>query len=235
MSVRRSKNQRKHSFPLMYVVIVGCSESGYHLSKALIAGGHEVVVVEKSIERFQLLKDELGTVALLGDGTDELTLKRAGIARADVVVSLTGVDATNLVITQMTKHIFQVPRTMALIKDPKNEPIFHEIGIDVVVNSTHLVLESMEEGVPGRPLVHLMNLRVPGMELVSVSIPEDSNIIGKRLSEIELPPNSFITLIVKKTGATLPTGRSVVEAEDELVTVTPEGDEQILYDILTGV
>ena len=219
----------------MYVVIVGCSESGYHLSKALIAGGHEVVVVEKSIERFQLLKDELGTVALLGDGTDELTLKRAGIARADVVVSLTGVDATNLVITQMTKHIFQVPRTMALIKDPKNEPIFHEVGIDVVVNSTHLVLESMEEGVPGRPLVHLMNLRVPGMELVSVSIPEDSNIIGKRLSEIELPPNSFVTLIVKKTGATLPTGRSVVEAEDELVTVTPEGDEQILYDILTGV
>ncbi|MEE3250526.1 MAG: TrkA family potassium uptake protein [Chloroflexota bacterium] len=219
----------------MYVVIVGCSESGYHLSKALIAGGHEVVVVEKSIERFQLLKDELGTVALLGDGTDELTLKRAGIARADVVVSLTGVDATNLVITQMTKHIFQVPRTMALIKDPKNEPIFHEVGIDVVVNSTHLALESMEEGVPGRPLVHLMNLRVPGMELVSVSIPEDSNIIGKRLSEIELPPNSFITLIVKKTGATLPTGRSVVEAEDELVAVTPEGDEQILYDILTGV
>ena len=219
----------------MYVVIVGCSESGYHLSKALIAGGHEVVVVEKSIERFQLLKDELGTVALLGDGTDELTLKRAGIARADVVVSLTGVDATNLVITQMTKHIFQVPRTMALIKDPKNEPIFHEVGIDVVVNSTHLALESMEEGVPGRPLVHLMNLRVPGMELVSVSIPEDSNIIGKRLSEIELPPNSFITLIVKKTGATMPTGRSVVEAEDELVTVTPEGDEQILYDILTGV
>ena len=219
----------------MYVVIVGCSESGYHLSKALIAGGHEVVVVEKSIERFQLLKDELGTVALLGDGTDELTLKRAGIARADVVVSLTGVDATNLVITQMTKHIFQVPRTMALIKDPKNEPIFHEVGIDVVVNSTHLALESMEEGVPGRPLVHLMNLRVAGMELVSVSIPEDSNIIGKRLSEIELPPNSFITLIVKKTGATLPTGRSVLEAEDELVTVTPEGDEQILYDILTGV
>jgi trk system potassium uptake protein TrkA len=219
----------------MYVVIVGCSESGYHLSKALTAGGHEAVVVEKNLKRFQLLNEELGSVALLGDGTDEITLKRAGMGRADVVVSLTGVDSTNLVISQMTKHIFQVPRTMALIKDPKNEPIFHEVGIDVVVNSTHLVLESMEEGIPGRPLVHLINLRVPEMELVSVSIPEDSNIIGKRLSEIELPPNSFITLMVKKTGATLPTGRSVVEAEDELVAVTPEGEEQVLYDILTGV
>jgi len=219
----------------MYVVIVGCSESGYHLSKALIAGGHEVVVVEKSPERFQLLNEELGSVALLGDGTDEAILKRAGVARADVVVSLTGADATNLVISQMTKHIFQVPRTMALIKDPKNEPIFHEIDVDVVVNSTHLVLASLEEGVPGRPLVHLMNLRVPGMELVSVSIPEDANIIGKPLNEIELPPTSFITLMIKKGGATLPTGRSVVEPEDELVAVVPEGEEQILYDILTGV
>ena len=219
----------------MYVVVVGCSESGYHLSKALIAGGHEVVVVEKNAERYHLLNEELGSVALLGDGTDEATLKRAGIARADVVVSLTGADATNLVISQMTRHIFQVPRTMALIKDPKNEPIFHEIGVDVVVNSTHLVLASLEEGVPGRPLVHLMNLRVPGMELVSVSIPEDANIIGKPLNEIELPPNSFITLMVKKSGATLPTGRSVVEPSDELVAVVPEGEEQILYDILTGV
>lgn len=219
----------------MYIVIVGCNESGYHLSKAMIAGGHEVVVVDKNPERYQLLNEELGSVALLGDGTDEVTLKRAGIARADVVVSLTGADATNLVISQMTKHIFQVPRTMALIKDPKNEPIFHLTGVDVVVNSTHLVLASLEEGIPGRPLVHLMNLRVAGMELVSVSIPADSNIIGKRLSEIELPPNSFITLMVKKTGATLPTGRSVVEPEDELVAVTLEGDEQILYDILTGV
>ena len=135
----------------MYVVIVGCSESGYHLSKALIAGGHEVIVIEKNPERFQLLSEELGSVALLGDGTDEVTLKRAGVTRADVVVSLTGADATNLVISQMTKHIFKVPRTMAIIKDPKNEPIFHEVGIDVVVNSTHLVLASLEDGVPGRP------------------------------------------------------------------------------------
>ena len=219
----------------MYVLIIGCSESGYHLSKALIAGGHEVVVVEKNPERFQLLNEEMGSVALLGNGTDETTLKQAGISIADVVVSLNGSDATNLVISQMAKHIFKVARTMALIKDPKNEPIFHEVGVDVVVNSTHLVLASLEEGVPGRPLIHLMNLRVPGMELVSISIPGDSNIISKRLGEIELPPNSFIALIIKKTGATLATGRSIVEPDDELVAVTPAGNEQILYDILTGV
>ena len=219
----------------MYMVIVGCSNVGYHLTKALLASGHEVVVVEKNRDRCQLLTDELGSVAIQGDGIDERTLKQAGITRADVLVAVTGRDETNLVICQMTKHIFQVPRTMALIKDPKNEPIFHVLGVDVVVNEVHQILASFEEGVPGRPLVHLMNLRVRGMELVSVSLPEDSGILGKRLGELELPPSSFISLVVKKSVAQLPNDALVMEVDDELVAVTRTGDEQILYDILTGV
>ena len=219
----------------MYIIVVGCSEVGYHLTKALLASGHEVLVVEKDRNRHKLLNDELGSVAFAGDGTDERTLRRAGITRADMLVAVTGRDETNLVICQMTKHIFQVPRTMALIKDPKNEPIFHLLGVDVVVNEIHQILASFEEGVPGRPLLHLMNLRVAGMELVSVSIPEDAAIVGKRLGEVELPPNSFISLVVKKSGAELPSDVLVLEADDELVAVTQTGDEQTVYDILTGV
>ena len=219
----------------MYIVVVGCSEVGYHLTKALLASGHEVVVVEKTHDRCQLLTEELGSIAIQGDGTDERTLRQAGITRADVLVAVSGSDETNLVICQMTKHIFQVPRTMALIKDPKNETIFHVLGVDVVVNAIHQILASFEGGVPGRPLIHLMNLRVPGMELVSVSIPNDSAVVGKRLGEVELPPNSFISLVVKKGGAELPADGLVLEPDDELVAVTRTGDEQTLHDILTGV
>ena len=219
----------------MYIVIVGCSEVGYHLTKALLASGHEVVVVEKRAERCQLLSDESGIVSIQGDGTDEGTLRKSGITRADVLVAVAGRDETNLVICQMAKHIFQVPRTMALIKDPKNEPIFHVLGVDVVVNAIHQILASFEEGVPGQPLIHLLNLRIQGLELVSVSVPNDAAIVGKRLREIELPPGSFISLVVKKGGAELPSDGLVLEPEDELVAVTPTGQEQVLYDILTGV
>ena len=219
----------------MYVLIVGCSEVGYHLTKALLASGHEVVVLEKDRARYQLLSGELGSVAFHGDGTDEPTLRQAGASRAEILIAVTGRDETNLVICQMTKHIFQVPRTMALIKDPKNEPIFHVLGVDVVVNAIHQILASFEEGVPGRPLLHLMNLRVPGMELVSVSIPDGADIVGSRLEDIELPPRSFISLVIKTAGAELPSGGLVLEAEDEVVAVTPTGDEQTLYDILTGM
>ena len=219
----------------MFAVIIGCSEIGYHLAKSLVATGHEVVVVEKDRERCQLLIDEVGSISLQGDGTDEAILKQAGLARADVLIAGAGRDDTNLVICQMSKHIFSVPRTMAVIRDQKNEALFHVLGVDVVVNSIHLVLASLEEGIPGRPLVHLSSLRSPGTELISVSIPSDAWVVGMRLDDVELPPHSFISLVIKNSGATLPTDGLVLEAEDELVAVTMTGDEQPLYDILTGV
>ncbi len=219
----------------MYVVIVGCSEVGFYLSRALAATGHEVVVIEREPERYQVLTENLGIIALLGDGSDADILRRAGVERADAVVALTGVDATNLVICQIVQYIFKTPRTVTMVKDPKNEPIFEEMGIDVVVNWIHLALGALEAGVPGQPLRHLMTLRQPDIELVSVSVPAGADIVGKRLDEVQLPPDSFISLIVKKGQASLPSGQFLVEADDELVAVTSIADEQLLYDILTGV
>ena len=219
----------------MYIVIVGCSEESYYLARSLVTSGHEVAVIERDLDRYQLLTEDLGIIALLGDGADTDVLRKAGAERADVVVALTGVDATNLVVCQTVQHIFQTPRTLTMVKDPKNAPVFEELGIDVVVNSIHLTLATLEEGIQGHPLRHLMPLRQPGMELVCVSVPPGADIVGKRLGELQLPPNSFISLVVKKEGADLPSNHYLVEAEDELIAVTSSDDEQLLYDILTGV
>jgi trk system potassium uptake protein TrkA len=219
----------------MFVVIVGCSEVGFFLSRALAATGHEVAVIEREPHRYQLLTENMGMVSMLGDGADSDVLRGAGVERADAVVALTGVDATNLVICQLVKHISQKTRTVTLVKDPKNEPVFDLMGVDVAVNLIHLALVALEAGVPGQPLRHLMTFQQPGMELVSVSVPVGADIVGKRLDELQLPPNSFISLIVKKGQASPPSGQIVVEADDELVAVSSIGDEQVLYDILTGV
>ena len=218
----------------MFAVIVGCSDVSYHLAGSLLTTGHEVVVVEQQRSRCRLLNDELGGIAFQGDGTDESVLRQAGLSRADVLIATTGKDETNLVVCQVTKHLFQVPRIITVVKDPKNEPVFHILGVDVVVNAHHLVLASVEDGLPGRPLVHLKSLRAPLTELISVSIPSTASIVGMRLEDLELPPHNFISLVIKKDGARLPVNGLVLEAEDELLAVTMTGDEQTLYDIFTG-
>ena len=194
-----------------------------------------MVVVEHSHTRYELLREELGSVAFPGDGTDPLALEKAGANRADILIATTDRDETNLVACQIAKHVYQTNRTIALIKDPKNEPIFQILGIDAVINSTHLILDNLEEQILGRPLLRLMNLRSSSMELVSITIPEDANVMGQRLGKVELPPRSYISLVVKPSGVERPSADLILEAADEIIAVTPSGGEQTLYDILTGI
>ncbi len=219
----------------MFIIIVGCSETGYHLSKLLMVAGHEVIVVEKSLTRCQLMWEEMGSVVIQGDGAAQADLKRAGAARADILVSVTDRDETNLVVCQLAKHIFSVERTIATIKDPKNQSIFRLLEVDVAVNSGDLILSSLERSIVDQNFNHLMSLRAPNVVLVSVIIPEDAATVGKSLAEVEFPPRSFVALVIRHDRALPPRDDLTLTEHDELYAVTTTDEEQILYEILTGV
>ena len=219
----------------MFVVIVGCSEAGFFLSRALAATGHEVAIIEREPHRYELLTENMGMVAMLGDGADREVLRMAGVERADAVIALTGVDATNLVICQLAKSLAADTRAITIVKDPKHEPIFEELGIDLVVNWVQLALNALEEGMPGRPLRHLMQLQQTGMELVCVTVPTSADAVGKRLDDLDLPPDSIVSLVIRDGAASLPARQTVIEAGDEVVAVVGMGLEQAFYDIFTGV
>ena len=219
----------------MYIVVVGCGKVGYHLTRALLAMGHETLGIEKDPGRCESLRDELGSVALQGDGTEVAILKAAGAARADVVVAVAGRDEDNLATCQIAKHLFHTPATMALVKDPQNEALFKLLGVDVTINRTHLVLSTIEEEIPGHALVHLMNLKALNMEMISINIPADAAVVGKRVSSIELPADTFISLVVKGQGPVLPTENVILDPGDDVVAVTSPEEEEIVYETLTGV
>ena len=222
----------------MYILVVGCGKVGYQLARVLLALGHEVLAVEKDATRCQSLSDELGSVALHGDGTEVQVLRRAGAARADLLIAVATRDEDNLAACQLAKTVFHTPRTMSLVKDPGNEALFKLLEVDVTVNTTHLILSAIEEEVPGQALVHManvMNLGARQMELVSISIPHDAAVVGKALGALDLPPNSLISLVAKSGGPVMPSEELVLEPGDEVVVVTSPQEEQLLYETLTGV
>ncbi len=105
----------------MYIVVVGGGKVGYHLTKSLLAEGQEVLVIEKDAAKVDRIITELGGTALQGDGAEVSTLELAGLERADVVAAVTGHDEDNLIIAQVAKRRFNVPRTVARINNPRNE------------------------------------------------------------------------------------------------------------------
>ncbi len=219
----------------MYIIVVGGGRVGYYLTKELLNEGHEVLVVEKSAIVCETITDELGSICLRGDGCEAATLAEVGTSRADMLIAVTGDDEDNLVACQVAKHKFNVPRTIARLRNPHRETLFKKLGVDVTVSSTNIILEHIEEEVPTHPLTHLLEIRDKGLEIVEVKIPPDSTTVGKLVKELSLPPGSILSLIIRKARKPIvPAANTILQAEDQIIAVTPPESEEALRTALRG-
>ena len=220
----------------MYVIIVGCGKVGYHLTRALLEAGEEVLVIERDSRRYAYVIDRLGSIAISGDGSEAAVLEEAGASRADVLIAVTGLDEDNLVACQVAKLKFQVPRTIALVNNPQNDDLFRKLGVDVIVSHTDIILSHVEEELPQHGLVHLLPLPGSKRHLVGVQIPPDAEVAGKPLESLELPQGTVIALLVDEEGEPeVPSPEKILQPNSEVIAVTTAPDEEALYNALTRV
>lgn len=219
----------------MYIIVIGGGRLGYYLLKALLSEGHEVLVLEKNATICRTIINELGSVCVRGDGCEAATLADAGTGRADMLVAVTGDDEDNLVACQVAKHKFNVPSTIARIRNPNNETIFKKLGVDVTVSATNIIIEAIEQEVPTHPLTHLLTLRDKGLEIVNIKIADESASVGKTVEELSLPEGSKLALIIpREHSPRVPTGHSVLEAGDQIIALTTPESEEALRAVLRG-
>jgi trk system potassium uptake protein TrkA len=218
----------------MYVIVVGGGKVGYYLAKALRSAGQEVTLIEKLQRRFDLLQEEFGDVAFLGDGCEVRTLDQAGAARADLVAAVTGDDEDNLVICQMAKRKFNVKRVLARINNPKNEVTFQMLGIDETVSSTKLIYSLIEQEVEVADVIPLTAIRKGQLELVEVALTEDSPSINRRVRDLGLPPKSTLAILVRGNDAEVIQGDTVLHAGDIIVAITPSAIVQDFREVMLG-
>ncbi len=219
----------------MYIIVVGGGRVGYYLTRALLDEGHEVLVVEKEANICESINDELGSVCLRGDGCEVATLAEVGTERADMLVAVTGHDEDNLVACQVAKHKFNVPRTIARIRNPQNETLFKKLGIDVTISSTNVILEHIQTEVPTHPLTHLLAIEDSGEEIVEIKIPPESNAVGKSIRELPLPRGNKLVLVIRGGGKNqVPTLNTILQAGDRTIAITTPESEEALRAVLGG-
>jgi trk system potassium uptake protein TrkA len=125
----------------MKVIIVGGGKVGTSLALLLLEKGYSVKVIEAAREKISRLQQDLpADVVALGNGTDPVVLEAAGILGVNVVAATTGQDETNLVVTNLARFAFNVPRVVARVNNPKNAWMFTPMmGVDVAVNQADLM------------------------------------------------------------------------------------------------
>ncbi len=220
----------------MYIIIAGGGEVGYYLARILLKDGHEVLVIESDAKNCDLISADIGDVVLRGDSCEARTLEEVGAARADMLIAVTGDDDDNLVTCQVAKHKFKVPHTIARIKNPRRRPLFEKLGIDLIVSSTELILAHIEQELPSHPLIPILKMKRGGLEVVEVKVAPNSKMVGKKLGDFKMLPNSMVCLVVgREKGPQIPTMDTLLEAEDEIIAVTEAGSEKKLRNVLSGL
>jgi trk system potassium uptake protein len=219
----------------MYMILVGGGKVGYHLAKALLAEGHEVLLIEKDRSRIDFICNELGGICLLGDGCEAVVQAEAGTSRADMLIAVTGDDEDNLVACQVAKYKFKVPRTIARSSNPKNETLFHMLGVDVTVSSTNVIMEHIQKEVPTHILTRLLTIQEKGLELVEIKIPAYAKSVGKRIKDLDLPPETTLVLIIRREQKPqIASPESIIQTGDAIIGIALIKNEDQLKKALKG-
>ncbi|HEX8025087.1 MAG TPA: TrkA family potassium uptake protein [Candidatus Limnocylindrales bacterium] len=217
----------------MFVLVVGGGKVGYYLTKELVESGHEVVLMEKDRDRASQIADEVGSIVVPHDGCEGKYLGEAGANRADIVAAVTGDDEDNLVICQMAKHHFDVPRTIARVNNPKNEELFRHLGVDELISPTRMALGSIEQDIPVHELLHLGAIDSE-LEIVEAHLQPGSPAIGRTAGELSIPDGCSLFAVVREGVATSLRADSVLAAGDKVIAIGRAECEALLRDQLLG-
>jgi trk system potassium uptake protein TrkA len=105
---------------------------GSMLANRLSSLGSSVVVIDQDEGAFKNLSLEFSGFEIAGNATELAVLRRAKIEKADCLLATTQHDNVNLMVAQVARTFFGVPRVVARIFDPAREEVYRQFGIETI-------------------------------------------------------------------------------------------------------
>jgi trk system potassium uptake protein TrkA len=137
----------------MFILIVGAGRVGSSLARAMLRDNHEVSCLDEDPESHARLElgmekpwEDEGGQFTVGTGLEIDALIAAGIERADVFVAATDGDNTNIIIAQIAKRRFNVPKVIARVLDPYRAEWYEQQGVHTI-SPTRVAIDLLEEEV----------------------------------------------------------------------------------------
>ncbi len=185
----------------MNILIAGCGRVGAGLANALYKEGHDISVVDPSPDSFSALEDQFTGFCVTGVPIDCAVLRQAGIEDCHLVAAVTGDDNTNLMVSQIAKEIFHVPKVLTRLYDPSRQEVYDQDGLHTVC-PTSLTVELIQQIISQSDQD---SARVcfgdTTLSLTAVEVPLDFR--GKMVSQILHQPEETIIGVLRGDGGVL--------------------------------
>jgi trk system potassium uptake protein TrkA len=168
----------------MRIIIVGGGRTGYHLVQHIPRS----IMIEKNPEKYQRLNELIGVNAILGDGSDEKVLLKAGLKEADAVITVTADDKTNFEVASISKK-YGVRNIISRMENPENEGQFKDLDISAILCPTTVVADYIKDLIHPKaekeffikkilvPIIGPMTMEQAFEEALQISLKTDAQLL----------------------------------------------------------
>lgn len=205
--------------PAHKVIIAGGGNIGFNLAKSL-EKDHSVKIIEYNKERCRFIAEELSKALVIrGDCTSEDILHEENINHADIFCALTNDDQANLLAALLAKKL-GAKKVMTLINRQSYAQLIDKDTIDIAVSPQHITMGGILAHVRGDYTARVHSLRQGAAEAIEVEVKGDlhsSKVVGRLVSNINLPPGTTIGGIVRNNRVIMAHRDVVIEHLDHLI------------------
>lgn len=216
------------------ILIIGGGKISYYLAQHLLKAKYKVKIIENNYDRCLQLSDLLPQATIIyGDGTDQAILMDEGIKGIDAVVSLTGIDEENIIISMYAQKQ-EVKKVIAKINKTALSNILESVGVASVISPKDITADRIlgyirsTNNSRNSNIERLYKLAEGQVEAVEFVAKAKSKVIDKPIKKLSLKQNTLIAAIIRGDEVFIPNGNSVI-AEGDSVIIISKG--RILYEL----
>jgi trk system potassium uptake protein len=195
----------------MKIVIIGCGRMGTGLARVLSLRGHAITVVDKDRAALEQLEQSFRGQTVVGAGFDQGALLKAGIEHADGLAAVTNSDEANVVVARLARLVFQVPRVVARLYDPRKADLYHRLGVQVV-SPVSWVINRFADLLSYSELDAIVSLGDGEVEIVEVQVP--ALLAGRKVSAIAIAGEVQVVALSRKGKTFLPSSETLFQRDD---------------------
>jgi len=202
---------------LKRVLIIGGGRIGLRLAEFLEEKSIYTKIIEINQERCHELSELMNkTVILNGDGSDQGLLIEENIKDMDVVVTLTGDEEINILVSLLSKSL-GAKNAITKINKFSYFPVMSAIGIDQVVSPRLSAIDTILQHIRRGKVLSAISVSGELAEVIEAEALETSDIVGKPLKKISFPKGALVIAIIHEEVIIIPTGDDVIEPNDRVI------------------
>ena len=209
------------------VIINGGGRLTYYLARIILETGVHVKIIERNRDRCFELDELLPEATVInGDATDTALLSEEGLADADAVVNLTGIDEQNALLSQYVSEKHPACKVITKIKHSDFEGIFAHMKVGSLVNPKNLTADNIiryvraMQNAKSSDIVTLHHIMDGGAEALEFRVQPGQDFLGKPLESMRFKDGVVLAVINRRGNLFTPGGQDTLEAGDTVIAVT---------------